>query len=205
MERIDLFATPLFAFSLDDVNELNGELSNRLRAESLRYPGVQQSNVGGWHSVQDLSRRSEGCYRAVMEIVRFHLNVVIDNLSDGTARQPRQPNSFEVHGWAMVMGDGHYTLLHNHGETHWSVVYYIDAGNADLERYPQSGMISFVDPRRGVDWIPGLDTVSNTFSIKPDTGLLLVFPGFLQHYVHPYHGTRPRICISCNVKVNVER
>ena len=204
MERLDLFATPIFAFSLDGVDELNRELSAQLRAESQRSPGVHQSNVGSWHSVQDLSQRSEPCYKAVMEMVRFHLKAVLHNITDGAEHSPPKADSFEIHGWAMVMGDGHYTVLHNHGETHWSFVYYIDAGDADLDRYPQSGMISFVDPRRGVDWTPGLNAMSSTFSIKPDTGLVVIFPGFLQHYVHPYRGTRPRICIACNIKINID-
>ena len=34
------------------------------------------------------------------------------------------------------------------------------------------------------------------------TDMLVVFPGWLQHYVHPYRGTRPRIAIACNVTMS---
>ncbi|EEA04372.1 hypothetical protein BH160DRAFT_0274 [Burkholderia sp. H160] len=44
----------------------------------------------------------------------------------------------------------------------------------------------------------GLESGS-TFMIRPRSGMLVVFPGWLQHYVHPYRGTRPRIIIASNV------
>jgi hypothetical protein len=28
---------------------------------------------------------------------------------------------------------------------------------------------------------------------------MVVFPGWLQHFVEPYRGTKPRVSISCNV------
>ena len=57
------------------------------------------------------------------------------------------------------------------------------------------------DPRRGGRPIPGLESGA-TFTIRPRTGMLVVFPGWLQHYVHPYRGTRPRIAIACNVTMS---
>jgi hypothetical protein len=36
--------------------------------------------------------------------------------------------------------------------------------------------------------------------------MLVVFPGWLQHYVHPYRGTRPRVAIACNLTMSpIER
>jgi hypothetical protein len=97
----------------------------------------------------------------------------------------------------MVMRQGDYTVLHDHGEAHWSATYYVDAGDAD-QRSPESGALALVDPRRGGRSIPGIESGS-TFMIRPRSGMLVVFPGWLQHYVHPYRGARPRIAIASNV------
>src|SRR5437660_152668 len=86
--------------------------------------------------------------------------------------------------WAMVRRNGDYTIAHDHGEAHWSTSYYVDAGDANLERTPDSGALAVLDPRRGGRPIPGLESGS-TFTIRPRTGMLVVFPGWLQHYVHP--------------------
>jgi len=99
----------------------------------------------------------------------------------------------------MVMRNGHYTIPHDHAEVHWATVYYADAGDADEAADPESGLLALVDPRHGARPIPGLDLVGTTFTVLPRTGRLVVFPGWLLHYVHSYRGQRPRVSISCNV------
>ena len=48
--------------------------------------------------------------------------------------------------------------------------------------------------------MPGLENLlGTTFTVLPRTGRLVVFPGWLLHYVHAYRGQRPRVSISCNV------
>ena len=48
--------------------------------------------------------------------------------------------------------------------------------------------------------MPGLENLlGTTFTVLPRTGRLVVFPGWLLHYVHVYLGQRPRVSISCNV------
>jgi uncharacterized protein (TIGR02466 family) len=101
--------------------------------------------------------------------------------------------------WAMVMRDGDYTIPHTHADSHWATVYYSDAGDADEAAHHESGVIHFIDPRSGFLPIPGLDMTGGDFVVSPKTGQMLVFPGWLQHYVHSYRGSRPRVSIACNV------
>ena len=63
MDRFALFQTPVVVHSLPDMDEVNRELAARLVAESQNTPGFQRSNVGGWHSVPDLSQRQDDCFR----------------------------------------------------------------------------------------------------------------------------------------------
>jgi hypothetical protein len=111
---------------------------------------------------------------------------------------------FGVQAWAMVMRHGHHALVHDHAEAHFSVAYYPDAGDADLDLYPDSGKLSFVDPRRGGTVIPGIELFPSQFAIQPQPGRLVVFPGWLQHFVQPYRGGRPRVSISCNLRLEVD-
>ena len=37
--------------------------------------------------------------------------------------------------------------------------------------------------------------------IAPEPGLLVIFPGYLTHFVHPYAGATPRISIAFNTRV----
>jgi hypothetical protein len=48
MDRFTLFSTPLFVYDAPDVEDMNRELGERLRAEAQASPGVRRANVGGW-------------------------------------------------------------------------------------------------------------------------------------------------------------
>jgi hypothetical protein len=47
---------------------------------------------------------------------------------------------------------------------------------------------------------PG-DPYGEPFRVRPRAGLLVVFPSWLYHWVHPYSGQGPRIAISFNATV----
>jgi uncharacterized protein (TIGR02466 family) len=201
MDRFALFPTPLFVYDVGNVADLNRELGERLRAEAQASPGVRRANVGGWHSPPDLALRPDPCYRAIIKIIVDHVGATHSKVVAAKDHAPSPPWQFAAQAWAMVMRNGDYTIAHDHGEAHWSTTYYVDAGDADLERTPDSGAFAVLDPRRSGRPIPGLESGA-TFTIRPRTGMLVVFPGWLQHYVHPYRGTRPRIAIPCNVTMS---
>lgn len=205
MDRFDLFPTPVFVFHLHDepgVAASDADATARLVAESEATPGIVRSNAGGWHSIPNLAQRTEPCFRAVAErIVQHTRGVITTVITDARAPVPRF--GLAAHGWAMVMRDGNYTNLHDHAEAHWSAVYYLDGGDADLERWPESGALAIVDPRRAPLRTPGVE-LGSTFTIRPRSGMLVLFPGSTQHYVHPYRGTRPRVCVSFNLVARPE-
>jgi len=203
MDRFALFNTPVIVHVLEGMEDVNRELAERLIAESRETPGFQRSNVGGWHSVPNLSQRREPCYRALMEQVVRHVRITFDEVASANGQTTDIQYRYAIHGWAMVMNDGDYTILHDHAEAHWSLAYYVDAGDSDHDAHPMSGHIAFVDPRRSGASIPGVDLFPSTFAVKPHTSRMVIFPGWLQHYVHPYRGTRPRVCISCNIKMEM--
>jgi uncharacterized protein (TIGR02466 family) len=204
MEHANLFGTPFFAFDLSaGADALNRELAARLCREAATVPGVKRSNHGGWHSTPDLAQRSDDCYRQVSEAVLHHVQISIDRLADDASLSARPAMQFGLQGWAMVMDDGAYSTLHNHAQAHWSVVYYVDAGESDHDAHPMSGGICFVDPRRDVNLIPGLELFPSTHTVIPKAGMLIVFPGWLQHYVHPFRGKGPRVSLAYNVSMRL--
>ncbi|MEO8158666.1 MAG: putative 2OG-Fe(II) oxygenase [Betaproteobacteria bacterium] len=180
------------------MDEINRELTACLVAESVSRPSLHKSNVGGWHSQSDLALRPDAYFRTLIQ----HIVTRVRETADGLARERGQQlpaMRIGAHAWAMVMRDGDYTIPHDHADTHWSTVYYADAGDADQTAHPDSGLLALIDPRHGGRPIPGLDLIGTTFTARPETGRLLVFPGWLLHYVNVYRGQRPRVAISCNV------
>lgn len=204
MDRLTLFSTPIFTFADAGAPELDRELVRRLVVESERSPGIARSNSGGWHSVPDLTQRPEACYQDLMHRVVARVQAAFREIARSQDVAVGLPYRFAVQAWAMVMRHGDHALVHDHAEAHFSVAYYPDAGDADPAMYPDSGKLSFVDPRRGGTVIPGVDLFPSQFAIAPQPGMLVVFPGWLQHFVQPYRGGRPRVSISCNVRFEVD-
>jgi uncharacterized protein (TIGR02466 family) len=198
MPLATLFSTPVAMYEHPELSSMNQEITAILVAESESIPSVARSNVGGWHSAYNLQTRPEPCFRKLAELIVARAQETSEAVAKTTGGNfPKVKAS--AHMWAMVMRDGHYTSPHTHSDSHWGTVYYPDAGDANTTAHPGSGVITFVDPRSGNFPIPGLSMTVGEFVVSPQTGQLLVFPGWLMHYVHTYRGSRPRVSISCNV------
>jgi hypothetical protein len=185
-------------YDLSGMDDVNRRVTERLVAESTTMPSVHRSNVGGWHS-QNLAGRPEPCFRELIQCIVARVREMVDALAQQTGRGLPGAMRIGAHAWAMVMRNGDYTIPHDHSEVHWATVYYADAGDADKKLHPASGLLALVDPRHGGRPMPGLDLLGGTYTVLPRTGRLVVFPGWLMHYVHSYFGNRPRVSISCNV------
>lgn len=129
---------------------------------------------------------------------------VLDYLArQGIARQV----DWRAHGWANVNRRGDYHNLHNHPHSYLSGTYYVAvpeqpralAGRADLD----PGAISFFDPRGHANMgaIAGDGQVDPEYRVLPEAGLMLLWPAFLMHAVHPNFADAPRLSISFNVLV----
>lgn len=185
MERFSLWETAITAFDVANAAGIAAHLSAKLLAERGVDPGLKVSNYGGWHSKPDLALRPDPAFQAMLQMIVHHV---------GLAGGPPDAR-YQLHGWAMILDAGDYVVPHEHADAHWSTVFYLDGGDADGD----AGAITFVDPRRIASRLPG--DPGPSFTVRPRTGLLLVFPGWVEHFVHPYRGTRPRISVAVNLRL----
>ncbi|MEK9722539.1 MAG: TIGR02466 family protein [Rhodospirillaceae bacterium] len=114
------------------------------------------------------------------------------------------PVDWQIHAWANINRLGDYHDLHNHPHSYLSGTYYVkvptgrDAGSrSDL----RPNRITFYDPRPGVNMIsirsdPYIDP---EFTVMPEPGLLLLWPAFLNHFVHPNLSKETRVSVSFNI------
>ncbi len=87
---------------------------------------------------------------------------------------------------------------HIHPSCSWCGIYYLKSGNDD------SGHTVFESPVRSTYIDRGNLFLNNmsTVRIKPEDGLLVLFPSYLSHYQSMYKGTEDRIVIAFNASVN---
>ena len=66
--------------------------------------------------------------------------------------------------------------------------------------HPLSGLLELLDPRPFTEMVatPG-EPFGQKAIIKPEAGAMVLFPGWLYHFVNPYFGEGERISIAFNV------
>jgi uncharacterized protein (TIGR02466 family) len=194
LEVTPVFPTLIGRFQIPDTGAMNRDLHALILAEELEYASLGRSNIGGWHSRPDFLQRRDPAVAALTSWLIWTLRRMIDASTEANAFH----GTLSVSAWATICRAGAYHAPHSHPDSAWSGVYYVDPGSESSEQ-PLSGMLEFLDPRAGVEAVtaPG-DPYGEPFRVRPQAGLLVVFPSWLYHWVHPYAGQTPRIAISFN-------
>ena len=188
------FPTFIGRLHIPDADAMNRELRALIIAEEAQYATLARSNVGGWHSRPDLLQRPDPAVSALTQWLTWALRQMIR----ATAGSDAFHGTLSISAWAAICRAGAYHAPHSHPDSAWSGVYYVDPGT-DVPDRPLSGVLEFFDPRAGAEAVtaPG-DPYGEPFRVRPEAGLLVVFPSWLFHWVHPYAGPTPRIAVSFN-------
>src|SRR5271154_1717969 len=194
LEVTPAFPTLIGRARLPDSEAMNHGLHALILDEEAQYPSLGRSNIRGWHSRPDFLHRSDANVDALTSWIIWALRRMIC----ATTGQDAFKGTLSITAWATVCRAGAYHAPHSHPDSAWSGVYYVDGG-AENPDQPLSGMLEFLDPRAGAEAVsaPG-DPYGEPFRVRPQAGLLVVFPSWLYHWVHPYAGETPRIAISFN-------
>lgn len=189
-----LFATPVLVHKLDGAAELNAALGQQILAKREEDQGLKLSNRGGWQSAHDFVRWSGEAGLSV-------INRACELATEHVVRIQGAPVRWSVDAWANVSGPGAFNMPHVHGGTYWAAVYYVRVGDGE------GGELVLHDPR-----MPGLRMHAPGVrfknlgpevkaQIKPEEGLLVLFPGWLSHSVEPWQGSGERISVAMNIRV----
>ena len=200
LEVTPAFPTLIGRVRLPDAETMNQGLHALILNEEAQYPSLGRSNIGGWHSRPDFLHRSDANVDALTSWIIWALRRMIC----AATGQDSFKGTLFITAWATVCRAGAYHAPHSHPDSAWSGVYYVDGG-AENPDQPLSGMLEFLDPRAGAEAVsaPG-DPYGEPFRVRPQAGLLVVFPSWLYHWVHPYAGETPRIAISFNASIRAQ-
>jgi uncharacterized protein (TIGR02466 family) len=198
------FGTPLLVRQFDNP-ALNQALHRILLEREGRHPEMRtgqlnRSNLGGWRSEPDLLTWPEPEIATLKEMIHAGLSQVMQLAGGGQQVQIRA--DFNLVAWANINRRTSYNVSHTHPGNHWSGVYYVSTGKLDPGR-PMNGLIEFQDPRPGAGAapIPGFE-FGHRQTIEPKPGLMLVFPSWHVHMVHPFFGDGERISIAFNLALH---
>ena len=101
--------------------------------------------------------------------------------------------------WAIINEKGAWNQKHHHSNSDLSAAYYVSA-------HENCGDIVFYDPRPATVYKHPIPKSPNNLnatvnSIKPEAGMLVLFPSYLEHSVNPNMSDKKRIVISFNINL----
>jgi uncharacterized protein (TIGR02466 family) len=201
-ELSSAFGTPISLRTVPSAATLNPGLERAILARAQKGEANRISNVGGWQSLPDFLDWPE----PEIKLLTQEVDRAIQQVSALPAMLGRQTDApprvtYRAYGWANVNRAGDYNMIHLHPGNQWSVVYYVATGTPHPDT-PMNGRIELRDPRPAAIYarMPGF-TCGQPMLIKPQPGMMLVFPAWIEHGVHPFQGEGRRISIAINVAV----
>ena len=188
------FSTPIWASKIPDYEKINEEmLSYIINLRKNDPDGVSKSNFKGWHS-KDFYMKDEQP-KNFIEAIKNNINIAINDMGWDLNKQSAKIKSL----WAIINEKDAWNQKHHHSNSDLSAAYYVSA-------HEKCGDIVFYDPRPAPVHNHPISKSANNLnatvnSIKPEPGMLVLFPSYLEHSVNPNLSNKKRIVISFNISL----
>jgi len=181
-----------------DLNSFLTELTSHLNARHsphghrLLYQSLRQ----GTETTQDLSRSQDPVIQALFHtfaapIARYR--ELIGQAEDPLRRRNRGASRFNG-SWSVRLHSGGYHTSHVHPRGWISSACYIQLPDSMQAARAAEGILSFGAP--GILTTPSLDA---EFAVRPEVGLLVLFPSYFWHGTLPFHSEQPRLTVAFDV------
>jgi len=194
-----VFPTLFGRMLVKDASKWNALLESRILTRQSTTPSEDYANSGGWHSPADLLEASGEDIDWLRGVIAEGVNGMVQatmQLPEVSSRRTKPSGAFHVVAWANISKLGNYHRMHNHPGSAWSGCYYV---RAHSEGQSTAGALELYDPRPFTEMtdVPGTP-YGQRLLVRPEPGLLVLFPGWMYHFVHPVTSTEPRISIAFN-------
>jgi hypothetical protein len=167
------------------------------RLDTLHNPHghrlLYQSLRGGTETTRDLSRSEDPVIQALFRtfaepIARYREH--IGQGDDALRRRNRGPARFNG-GWSVRLRSAGYHTSHVHPRGWISSACYIQLPDSMRAGHTAQGILSFGAP--GMLTEPSLPA---ELSVRPEIGLLVLFPSYFWHGTLPFHSDQPRLSVA---------
>jgi tetratricopeptide (TPR) repeat protein len=169
------------------LNALHNPHGHRLLYQSLRQ---------GTETTQDLSRSQDPLIQALFRAFATPIARYRDHIGHGAdplRRRNRGPTRFNG-GWSVRLHRDGYHTSHVHPRGWISSACYIQLPDCMRAGRTAEGALSFGAP--GMLTRPSLPA---ELSVRPELGLLVLFPSYFWHGTLPFHSEQPRLTVAFDV------
>ncbi len=193
-----VYPTLIAKFLIPDCQSVNSELLQLSLDHERSGNSKNYANVGGWHSSDNLLEWTGDAVAKLKQWITEALTRTVRASSQlPEAQSTAAPKgSFRISAWANLIRKGDYHRLHNHPGSAWSGVYYVAVAPQDQSL---NGVLEFYDPRPFAEMV---DTPYSPYGqrmiIRPQAGLMVLFPSWLYHSVLPSDTDDIRLSVAFN-------
>ena len=160
-------------------------LSNKSLIENR--PGKPTRSGRQTHEIMETSNKE---LATLKEQLKEKLIEYAMNLPDSI--KPSSNSVFKISGWAVSLASGGYQVRHSHPEAIASGVFYVSIPpDMNQEGSKNPGALYF-SSRQG-------NNEQKELYIKPENGMLVLFPSYMPHETTPFESMQERICIAVNL------
>lgn len=112
---------------------------------------------------------------------------------------------WSIQAWANVNRFGDYHDYHNHPHAYLSGTYYVRVPTTreklETRNDVRPGRLTLYDPRAcaNMNAIKGDPYIDPEYTVEPQPGMILLWPAFVNHFVHPNLSKESRLSVSFNV------
>ena len=189
------FSTPVWTSIIPNFQNINDSILEYIyELKSKDSEGLKRSNFKGWHSNNfDLNEPKP---KEFVNSIQTPLKELFNDMEWDLFKQKVKITSM----WSIINTKEAFNGRHIHGNNHISAAYYVKAPE-------KCGNIVFYDPRSAPVFNHPIikkpnKLNSDSHSIKPKEGLLVLFPSYLHHSVEVNQSNDERIVISFNINLN---
>ncbi len=193
------FPTLIGRFQISETEATNAALLRTLLERESCTPSNDYANLGGWHSSGDLLEWGTSEVEKLRTWISEALNRMVHATGQlpevaGRAAPPR--GGFRVSAWGNISRRGNYHRMHNHPNSAWSGCYYVTGMGSSNS---MGGVLELYDPRPFTEMVdvPG-SPYGQRVLVRPVPGLMVLFPSWLYHFVHPSDIDSERVSIAFN-------
>lgn len=188
------FSSPVWVSKIDNYEKINESMLNYIMKLKEEDPsGINKSNFKGWHSKDFDLKNEEPKY--FIDSIKKNINFALNDMNWDLNKQSVSINSL----WAIINEKGAWNQKHHHSNSDLSAAYYVSA-------HENCGDIVFYDPRPAPVYKNPISKSPNNLnatvnSLKPEAGMLVLFPSYLEHSVNPNLSNKKRVVISFNINL----
>ena len=192
-----LFPCFLFRRKFSGVSALNADLAPLLTGLCVEPAGNESAGRGARRSRGNIfDPKAPAGLQALRRLIVSAFEASTRVLLPPSDRIPRPALGFDLIGWAYLLRQGDFIAPHAHPEATIVGTYYVRCPPG-LSGGDTAGHLTLLDPSpasamRSHSGLP----FPTSQAIRPEEGLLVLFPSHIVHFVPPFSGEGERIAVS---------